>query len=518
MMKKRTFLLALLLLSPCTFAYPPGTLVKLTEETKAYSPSDITRVIGKLPAGSQLKITGSLDQEFLTAKYKSMKQKKIIDVLIRKSDLNSAQIKEPRGSKTTTRSSISTSPKSGGSSYTKHQTKSSTKRAMAQSDKYELDGVNEAFGNTLLADDYLWDEKSTDIASRLGWPQESNTPRTQSYRLYASAGTQIFGARPYSLVLYSEEGMPTYMSMIFANKGDIFGGELKRQMKVDEDTIVAKLTQALGEGRKETFGQSNMSESVIRWDWRNHAFLLSAPKGEYVNLRIMHSGAADNEGKGVKINDLTLKKMLAERIDKRNNGDVVLKEIPMVDQGPKGYCVPATFERYLRFMEVPADMYALAMIGGTNEGGGTSVHGMVEASGNLALRYGRKMIELKDDVSIDNVKKYIDRGMPVMWVMYSGKSYNNAVNQYTKAKTDAGEAWGTQQKAAEEGARIMVDSSSGHICMITGYNEKFNEFAVSDSWGPRFAERWIPVEQAEANSHKNKPGYYKMSPFYAIRF
>jgi hypothetical protein len=35
----------------------------------------------------------------------------------------------------------------------------------------------------------------------------------------------------------------------------------------------------------------------------------------------------------------------------------------MVDQGPKGYCVPATFERAMRTMGIDADMYLLAMVG-----------------------------------------------------------------------------------------------------------------------------------------------------------
>ena len=55
------------------------------------------------------------------------------------------------------------------------------------------------------------------------------------------------------------------------------------------------------------------------------------------------------------------------------NGDVILKDIPMVNQGPKGYCVPATWERAMRYMGVPADMYVLAMAGQSGAGGGTSV-------------------------------------------------------------------------------------------------------------------------------------------------
>ena len=38
--------------------------------------------------------------------------------------------------------------------------------------------------------------------------------------------------------------------------------------------------------------------------------------------------------------------------------------------------------------------------------------------------------------------------------------------------------------------------------MIIGYNKATNEIAVSDSWGPSYAERWVPVEQMEQVSQE----------------
>jgi hypothetical protein len=36
--------------------------------------------------------------------------------------------------------------------------------------------------------------------------------------------------------------------------------------------------------------------------------------------------------------------------------------------------------------------------------------------------------------------------------------------------------------------------------MIIGYNRETGEIAISDSWGPEFAERWLTLEEAEAIS------------------
>jgi hypothetical protein len=44
---------------------------------------------------------------------------------------------------------------------------------------------------------------------------------------------------------------------------------------------------------------------------------------------------------------------------------------------------------------------------------------------------------------------------------------------------------------AEDGAR-----DNGHMRLIIGYNATTQEIAVSDSWGPAAAERWLYVPTA----------------------
>jgi hypothetical protein len=36
--------------------------------------------------------------------------------------------------------------------------------------------------------------------------------------------------------------------------------------------------------------------------------------------------------------------------------------------------------------------------------------------------------------------------------------------------------------------------------LIIGYNRATDEIALSDSWGPSYAERWITADEAEAIS------------------
>ena len=98
---------------------------------------------------------------------------------------------------------------------------------------------------------------------------------------------------------------------------------------------------------------------------------------------------------------------------------LLIGNIPMVDQGPKRYCVPATFERYLRYMQIPSDMYILAMAGQTQVGGGASVANIIDAVDGYVGSQNRSMKEVSGEIKLRTIKKYIDEGLPIVWTMFS---------------------------------------------------------------------------------------------------
>lgn len=381
--------------------------------------------------------------------------------------------------------------------------------------------MNAAFGIPVWADDNLWDDDAAATAARLGWRQESQTSTDSSYRKYPGADDRVLGVRPYSLALYGEGGLASRLSLMFANKGDAVAAEpvagdakaareMKKQgrdfqaaMQKDAGAISAALTALLGPPSADRFGQGSQTrESVRRWDWNGHAILLAAPKDEYVALRILPLDVANAHGKS-RITDAELRQRLLSRVEKRANGDVVLKDMPMVDQGPKGYCVPATWERVMRYMAIPADMYVLAMAGDTGAGGGTNIAAIVNGVRESVTRGGRRLDPENGKISIRTVGKYINKGLPLMWGMYSMDSVNADINSRMDrraAMADPVEWKKSLEPARKAAKKIPTDINQGHMCMIIGYNEKTGEIAVSDSWGPRFAERWMTEEEANAVS------------------
>lgn len=380
---------------------------------------------------------------------------------------------------------------------------------------------NAACGAPLFADENLWDDDVDSLVQRLKLPQESLTSNQSSYRLYPPPDALFLGARPFSISLLADDGKPSLVSLVFANKGDSVAGlaagqgnrlvdvnraELRgnrKAIEADAKTIEQALTDALGQPSAAKVGSGReTSEKVLRWDWKGHAFLLAAPRGEYVALRIMPSASADSDGSS-RVPDSEMKTRLASRVEHRPNGDVVLRDIPMVDQGPKGYCVPATWERVMRYMGIPADMYVLAMAGGTQAGGGTSTADIAWAVKSAVTAAGRRMESPPVKLTPQGVARYIDEGLPVMWAMFSTEEFNTLADAHTQARngvTDP-ESWSASLAGARKAAKKMrPDHEAGHVCMIIGYNEKTGELAVSDSWGPHFAERWVTAEEAQAVS------------------
>ena len=388
--------------------------------------------------------------------------------------------------------------------------------------------INEAFGLQLLADELLWNDDDAQAAARMQLPRESRTSNQASFRSYPRESTMVLGTRPYSIALYSEGGAPRYISMAFMNKGDYPGFIAAKEMKfrskfeadkhwrslaadfdaalkLEGESIHATLTGLLGEPKRGSFGQSGrMKERVDRWDWNGHAVLLTITPGEYVTLRIMPPGAADAHGKGTgSASDKELGAVLKQRVERRDNGDVVVTDIPMVNQGPKGYCVPATWERYLRYMGIPADMYVLAMAAETGRGGGTSVEAIIEAVTRLVRRNNRQIRSMRPKITVREVARSIDDGLPLMWTMHVVPQLNDEISRRTASRRAAKDAatWRDSLKSARGAARQLKSAKGyGHVCMIIGYNPVTGEIAISDSWGEAFAERWITVEEADAIS------------------
>ncbi|MEM6912285.1 MAG: hypothetical protein AAF555_11990 [Verrucomicrobiota bacterium] len=393
-------------------------------------------------------------------------------------------------------------------------------------DGEQIEKLNEVIGHPLFSGSKaLWGESAAEIALRLKWPPESETKYSSSFRRYPGPKERFLSSRLYSAVVYAgEDGHPDRFSLVYANKGDFYAaagsgedhfaagqvsdeaGSLEEAMASAEERIAKQLSSILAEGESQRFGEGSTRRTVRRWDFQGHAFLLSHVEQEYVGLTIVPTEQADSSGRSGLTSDQVLRARLERNVLRQENGDVVLANIPMVDQGPKGYCVPATFERAMRYMAIPADMYLLAQAGQSDAGGGTVTSILVDAVKSEVSSKARRVRDLDlERFKLSLIARYIDKGVPILWHMASLDRYNQIANERTVARESISDwsAW-AEMVSAEMEANVesgdLHPETNYHICMIVGYNAATEEIAVSDSWGPRYELRWVHLGEAAAVS------------------
>ena len=368
-----------------------------------------------------------------------------------------------------------------------------------------------------------WENTSAkEWAKVLNLPVESETKYQSSYRAYIDQGLELLGTHPKSISLIASEDHPDQLTIMFANKGDSASTylranaaanaslkdvtDVKRLIQADYDILKKNISEQLGKPSTQGFGEAGKArEFPLRWDYQGTAFLLTERPGEYCVLRILPSSSADQGGKTSRISDSTMRERMKSNVVHRPNGDVIIENIPMVDQGPKGFCVPATYTRVLLYAGVPADLYLLALLGRTDVGGGTSTTAMENSARALATSYGRTITSVSPTLDLPKLETFFEKGIPLTWAMFVDEKLDRDLSSRLRQRTESDpDAWLKTLTEKRKAARsIKKNLNNGHVCLLIGLNRKTEELATSDSWGPEFAERWITIEEARAISQRD---------------
>ncbi|MDR2982525.1 MAG: C39 family peptidase [Puniceicoccales bacterium] len=209
-----------------------------------------------------------------------------------------------------------------------------------------------------------------------------------------------------------------------------------------------------------------------------------------------------------------------DHLKTESNGDKYIYDVPMVDQGQKGYCAVAVAERVLRYYGKDVDQHEIAKLAGSSSSMGTSIdelHAALKSiSSKLRLRtktifepderFVRSMVNdynkaakrmkkdqvvlgagwensldkdvLKESRSKDrsalnrferNIETYVDQGKPLLWSVYIG--------------------WAPEPK-------ILPQTRGGHMRLIIGYNKKESEIIFTDTWGAGHEMKKMKLEDA----------------------
>ena len=240
-------------------------------------------------------------------------------------------------------------------------------------------------------------------------------------------------------------------------------------------------------------------------------------------------------------------KKIVDNVIRDPRGDVFIDNVPMVDQGQKGYCAAAASERVLRYYGVEVDEHEIGQAAGTSAEDGTTTKGMKDSVTAVGKRYklgtvvtygdfekpvGERIEGLVKEAANYNKaakklkKKPITEDVYVSrkgnMVMYDPVALDNAmepevllemkVNGSQKSKfkkfladihqqVDKGIPlfWGLTLGIYPEAD--IPQARGGHMRLIIGYNDKKGEILYTDTWGKGHELKRMPSDWAFTASH-----------------
>ncbi len=307
------------------------------------------------------------------------------------------------------------------------------------------------------------------------------------------------------------------------NKGD--DGELSKKefeaLLADTVEKLDTLTGVSSRPRKVLQRDSGIKLDARVWETEHGLLLLeSAGSGnrknftsEFIRLTIGPDEEALERG-GAR--DAARRNTLKANTKEKENGDIWIEGIPMVDQGQKGYCVPATVSRVFAYYGMDGvDQHALAALCNSSGDSGTTMSAMETTLKDISRRFHIKVIELDKGgmsafVSDYNAaaKKMKKPGISfrsvtppsfdteVLLAARAGKAIQQRKwLKPIKKSIDAGlpVLWSVMLAFPEEG---LPQSGGGHMRLIIGYNEENDTIIYSDSWGASHVRKEMPLAQA----------------------
>ncbi len=389
----------------------------------------------------------------------------------------------------------------------------------------------------------LWDTTALEIEPdfktlRFEWTSAAkDTARTAAKGL-------TFGQRPLiEVLLRFREGKLSEATLIYFSRGDAgdLGKKPFEKLLADITAELSALTarSPVERGRDATSAvkaegrawELDTTEYLLEWSATKESRAKGVPfRAEFIRLTIHRKNTAVRAiGATVSTNASreAVKRFVGrDHIERLPDGTVWLRDVPMVDQGQKGYCVVASAERVLRYYGVEVDQHELAQIADSDSSKGTSPDAMFDSMKKLTARFGVKTKSLYDwDVAdflklIEEYNRATRRGKLAPEITLTGRvidvgkcyeKMNPEIYKEMRQKktADLGKFQREIQRNIDEGIPLLwsvrlgfvtekeiPQASGGHMRLIIGYNPTAKEIIYSDSWGMGHDQKRMTVTDA----------------------
>ncbi len=303
---------------------------------------------------------------------------------------------------------------------------------------------------------------------------------------------------------------PASLLIVLYNKGDD-GNIDKKEFNQRVKDALAALDAVCGvKGKKKNVAakESGVKLKAWVWEWENGAAMLEAHdtgkgkkdyEAEFIRLRMAKDAAGLERGSA---SDAGSRRDLLNNVKRTEEGDVWIDNIPMIDQGEKGYCLPATVARIFSYYGMDGvDMHAMASMCDTVAGGGTTIEGMMEALEKIGSRFHVRAMTLKDKgkkpgpeeivESYNKLAKRKGKQASRGFIGVADRDIDDALSIFDQEILE--ESFPVKKAAMKKWFRPVyksIDSGipvlwgiPGHMRLIIGYNDAKGLIYYSDSWG-----------------------------------
>jgi hypothetical protein len=392
--------------------------------------------------------------------------------------------------------------------------------AQAKSVPCPIDSLIKAPGNWKMTVDEFEKTFTSNGNKQYVWLTEDRTRAKLSRKLYGNAVmdlTAFDGQVPVQEVIVDfADGSLNLVSASIYNRADSgpiateqFAERFKTAGKVMGEILVAKPQQRKADAKNGllTEGYSWYSQATGVALLEHNEGALGTADREFLRLRMAKPSAKGSlaasmlhtrGGAATKLGDLP------RNVKKEDNGDVLISNMPMVDQGDKGYCVVATVQRVFEYYGIGADMHQIAQISEADPKQGTSTLTMAKELDKIDYRFktrldiigmGQPLTEVKEEKGEYYVGKPVDE-----------RKFLKAINSYVDKGIPL--LWSLQLGLFPEVPQLSPQTSGGHMRMIVGYNEKTQEIIFTDSWGAKHEAKRMKMSDAYKASH----GLFVLTP------
>ncbi len=349
---------------------------------------------------------------------------------------------------------------------------------------------------------------------------------------------QLFGEPVGETIIRTEDGVVNRLDISIYNVGDDGGikgdgfSRLRAQWQKRVQEWVEVEPEAPATAKNSVVG-SNLRRTL--WYTPHSAVLLesSTSRGQpkFLRLRLAPkpSGAAYLGNTAGTTNKTKTKSDLRQYVLRESNGDNVIRAVPMVDQGPKGYCAVAAAERLFRYYGLEIDQHEMALVANSSAAQGTDPRVMLGVLGKVASKLNlRARTHIEWDVKgflgmVENYNREADRrkefGKRVEGrrggVIYLDQYYAKFDPELLKAVRAKGNDFSKFESEVrrylDQGIPLLwsvflgvfkeediPQARGGHMRLIIGFNDRTGELLYSDTWGEGHELKRMPMAQAYA--------------------